>query len=70
MIDEIFPQNAPKFAIFLEYEIPCTITYIFSFRVALIFPLMNALYSMSTMGGKIQKFGISKSFAGVILHEA
>ena len=69
MIDEIFPQNSVKFAIFVEYKTPCT-NYILLFRVALIFPLMNALYSLSTMAGKIQKFGISKSFAGVILHEA
>ena len=42
MLDEMFQQNASKFAIFLEYENPRSLFH-FSFHAALFFPLMNAL---------------------------
>ena len=42
MLDEMFQRNASKFAIFLEYENPCSF-FRFSFRATLFFPLMNAL---------------------------
>ena len=37
MLDEIFQQNASKFAIILEYENPCSFFRI-SFRANLFFP--------------------------------
>ena len=42
MLDEIFQQNASKFAIILEYENPCSFLSI-SFRATLSFYLINAL---------------------------
>ena len=42
MLDEMFQQNASKFAIFLEYENPRSFFH-FSFRATLVFLLMNAL---------------------------
>ena len=42
MLDEMFQQNALKFAIFLEYENPCSISSLF-ISCYLFFPLMNAL---------------------------
>ena len=37
MIDEVFQQNASKFAIFLEYKNPHSFFH-FSFRATLLFP--------------------------------
>ena len=42
MLDEMFQQNASKFAIFLENENSHSL-FRFSFRATLFSPLMNAL---------------------------
>ena len=42
MLDEMTKRNTSEFAIFLEYENPCSF-FRFSFRATLFFPLMNAL---------------------------
>ena len=44
MLDKMFEQNASKFAMFLEYENPCTSFFRFSFRAILFFLLTNALF--------------------------
>ena len=80
MLDEMFQQNASKFAILLEYENPRSF-FRFSFRATLFFPLMNSLvyveYSSTKLkneknyvGFRIPKiWQILKHFAGTF-HQA
>ena len=51
MLDEMFQRNASKFAIFLEYENPCS----FFHFVLLFFSLMNALVYIGIHWGEKNK---------------
>ena len=50
MLDEMFQQNASKFAILLEYENPCSFFRI-KFQTTLSFALMNALVYVDIVQG-------------------
>ena len=43
MLDEMFEWNTSTFAIFLEYENPCSLLFCFSFHTTLFVALINAL---------------------------